>query len=103
MIINQGKQYQEEEYPKNIGLYENGILYRKNNEQIQSFNKMWFEQMAKWNTEDQISMMYSLWKHPDVKVNSLHQTFVEHNYQNKHLPLTDQFKTLSRSQRYVKK
>ena len=48
-------------------------------------------------------MMYSLWKHPDLKVNGLNQTFVEHNYQNKHLPLTDQFKTLPRSQRYVKK
>ena len=51
----------------------------------------------------QISMMHALWKHPKVKVNALNQTFVEHNYQNKHLPLTDQFKTLPRSQRYVKR
>ena len=103
MIANQGIQYKQDGYPENIGLYENGILYRKNNEQIRSLNKLWFEETAKWNTEDQISMMYSLWKHPDVKVNALNQTFVEHNYQNKHLPLTDQFKTLPRSQRYVKK
>ena len=103
MIANQGIQYKQDKYPKNIGLYENGILYRKNNEQIRSFNKLWFEETAKWNTEDQISMMYSLWKHPDIKINALNQTFVEHNYQNRHLPLTDQFKTLPRSQRYVKK
>ena len=103
MIANQGIQYKKDGYPENIGLYENGILYRKNNEQIRSFNKLWFEETAKWNTEDQISMMYSLWKHPDIKVNALNQTFVEHNYRNRHLPLTDQFKTLPRSQRYVKK
>ena len=102
MIINQGIQYKTDGYPIDNGLYENGILYRKNNELIRSFNKLWFEETSKWNTEDQISMMYSLWKHPDLKVNGLNQTFVEHNYQNKHLPLTDQFKTLPRSQRYVK-
>jgi hypothetical protein len=103
MILNQGVQYKSDGYPVNHGLYENGILYRKNNDQIKSFNKLWFKETSKWNTEDQISMMYSLWKHPDVKVNALHQTFVSHQYQNKHLPLTDQFKCLPRSQRYVKK
>jgi hypothetical protein len=101
-LIGQGQTYKEENYPENIGLYENGILYRKNNKQIRSFNKLWFEETAKWNTEDQVSMMYSLWKYPEVKVNALHQTFVMHNYQNRYLPLTDQFKCLPRSMRYVK-
>jgi len=101
-LVGQSQAYKEENYPKNIGLYENGILYRKNNEQIRSFNKLWFEETAKWNTEDQVSMMYSLWRHPEVNVNALHQTFVMHTYQNQYLPLTDQFKCLPRSMRYVK-
>ena len=75
----------------------------KNNKSVVNFNKLWFEETAKWNTEDQISMMYSLWKNPDVKVNAINKTFVEHNYQNKHLSLTDEFGCESRSQRYVKK
>ena len=103
MIINQGLDYQQQGYPENNGLYENGILYRRNNELIRNFNKTWFDETSKWNTEDQISMMYSLCKHPDVKVNGLKQTFVSHNYRNTYLPLTDQFKCLPRSNRYVKK
>ena len=102
-LIDQANSYLSEEYPQNIGLYENGILFRKNNKQIIDFNNLWFEETAKWNTEDQISMMYSLWKNPNIKVNSINKTFVEHNYQNKHLPLSDEFGSLPRSQRYVKK
>jgi hypothetical protein len=102
-IINQGKQYKEDGYPENIGLFENGILFRKNNENIVKFNNLWFEETAKWNTEDQISMMYSLWKNPEVKINAINHTFVAHNYANKHLTLTDQFGTEPRSMDYVKK
>jgi hypothetical protein len=102
MIINQGIAYRQAGYPENIGLYENGILYRRNNSIIKSFNDLWFSETAKWNTEDQISMMYALWMHPELKVNAINQTFVAHSYQNTNLPLTDQFKGLPRYQRYVK-
>lgn len=101
-LINQGIEYKNNGYPKSIGLYENGILFRKNNNVINEFNNLWFEETARWNTEDQISMMYALWKNPKVNVNALHQTFVLHDYKNKHLPLTDQFGGLPRSNRYVK-
>ena len=100
-LINQAKQYESEGYPSGNGLYENGILFRRNNEHTNNFNKLWFEETAKWNTEDQISMMYSLWKTPKVKVNPIRKTFVEHNYKNKHLPLTDQFGCQSRTVRNV--
>ena len=103
LITGQGKSYRDEGYPEQIGLYENGILFRKNNERVREFNKLWFDETAKWNTEDQLSMMYSLWKLPEVKVNPINQTFVLHNYANKHLPLTDQFKCLHRENRYLAK
>ena len=103
LITGQGESYRDEGYPEQIGLYENGILFRKNNERVREFNKLWFDETAKWNTEDQLSMMYSLWKLPEVKVNPINQTFVLHNYANKHLPLTDQFKCLHRENRYVAK
>lgn len=101
MIKGQGEKYRAEGYPEQIGLFENGILFRKNNDRIQQFNKLWFEETAKWNTEDQLSMMYSIWKYPELKVNPINQTFVLHNYKNKHLPLTDQFKCVHRENRYV--
>lgn len=101
MIKGQGEKYRIEGYPEQIGLYENGILFRKNNDRVQQFNKLWFKETAKWNTEDQLSMMYSVWKHPELKVNPINQTFVLHNYKNKHLPLTDQFKCVHRENRYV--
>ena len=97
------KQYKLDGYPENIGLYENGILFRKNNDNVNKFNQLWFDETAKWNTEDQISMMYSLWKNPGVKVNGINHTFVAHNYMNKHLTLTDQFGTEPRAVTYVKK
>ena len=102
-LVNQAKQYRNDGYPQNAGLYENGILFRRNNERITKFNDIWFDETAKWNTEDQISMMYALWKSPEVIVNPIKMTFVEHYYKNRHLPLSDQFKTLPRSQRYVKR
>jgi hypothetical protein len=101
-ILNQGEFYKSQGYPSNLGLYENGILYRKNNEKIRLFNKLWFDETARWNTEDQISMMYSLWRYPELKVNALNQTFVAHRYTNTHLQLTDQFGSVPRYQRYVK-
>ena len=47
-------------------------------------------------------MMYSLWKTPEVKVNPIKKTFVEHNYKNTHLTLTDQFGCQSRTVRNVR-
>jgi len=100
-LINQANEYNSEGYPQGIGLFENGILFRRNNDAITAFNNLWFEETAKWNTEDQISMMYSLWKLPQVRVNPIQKTFVEHNYANKHLQLTDEFSCQSRSVRNV--
>ena len=102
-LIDQVKRYEKEGYPHNIGMYENGILFRRNNGKIIKMNKLWFKEVADWNTEDMQPMMYALWKYPDIKVNAINKTFVAHNYKNKNLQLSDQFATLPRHKRYVKK
>ena len=102
-LIDQVKRYEKEGYPHNIGMYENGILFRRNNGKIIKMNKLWFKEVADWNTEDMQPMMYALWKYPDIKVNAINKTFVVHNYKNKNLQLSDQFVTLPRHKRYVKK
>ena len=43
-LINQAKQYESEGYPIKNGLFENGILFRRNNEPIRDFNKLWFDE-----------------------------------------------------------
>ena len=102
-LINQVKRYEEEGYPHNAGMYENGILFRRNNDKIIKMNELWFKEVADWNTEDMQPMVYSLWKYPRIKVNAINKTFVAHNYKNKHLQLSDQFSTIPRHKRYVKK
>ena len=102
MLMDQVATYRDEGYPTGIGLYENGILYRKNNEAVRTFNKLWWKETRRWNTEDQISMMYALYNtEPKLMVNPLKQTFVSHQYTNSYLPLTDQFACLPRSNRKV--
>ena len=39
-LINQAEQYKSEGYPSGNGLYENGILFRRNNEHTNNFNKL---------------------------------------------------------------
>ena len=102
-LVDQVKRYEKEGYPPNIGMYENGILFRRNNDKIVKMNELWFKEVADWNTEDMQPMMYVLWKYPDIKVNAINKTFVAHNYKNKNLQLSDQFATLPRHKRYVKK
>tara|TARA_B100000900_G_scaffold408820_1_gene423703 strand:+ start:427 stop:1137 length:711 start_codon:yes stop_codon:yes gene_type:complete len=99
-VIHQAEQYKNDGYPEGNGLYENGILFRKNNDNVVKFNEMWFEETAKWNTEDQISFCYSLWKMPEIKVNRINKTFIAHQPQN-NLEKTDEFYTLPRAMRHV--
>ena len=82
--------------------YKNGILLRKNNEDVVKFNEMWFKETSDWNTEDQISFAYSLWRMKNIRLNAINKTFIAHQPRNP-LEQTDEFATLPRSQRYMKK
>tara|TARA_B100000424_G_scaffold238648_1_gene204850 strand:- start:2537 stop:3265 length:729 start_codon:yes stop_codon:yes gene_type:complete len=100
-LVGQVKRYEQEGYPHNSGMYENGILFRRNTEEVVKMNDLWFKEVADWNTEDMQPMMYSLWKHKEVRVNAINKTFVEHYYKNRHLELSDHFATLPRQKTYV--
>jgi len=101
-LINQVKRYEDDGYPRDIGMYENGILFRRNTDNIIKLNEWWFKEVADWNTEDMQPMMYGLWKQPDIRVNAINKTFVAHYYKNRNLQLSDEFATLPREKRYVK-
>tara|TARA_R110001592_G_scaffold335117_1_gene619709 strand:- start:7891 stop:8601 length:711 start_codon:yes stop_codon:yes gene_type:complete len=97
-IIDQGNLYRKNGYPEMNGLFENGILLRLNNKNVIKFNELWFKETSDWNTEDQISFAYSLWKMPEIKLNAINKTFIAHQQKNP-LEQTNEFATVPRSQR----
>lgn len=67
MLKPQVDYYRSQGYPEKNGLYECGVLVRRNT--ANEFNEAWWEEM-KWSSRDQISFPYVLWKHPlKVKIN----------------------------------
>ena len=101
IIISQGNSYMDDGYPESNGLYESGILFRRNNENVIQFNEMWFDELSKWTCSDQISLPYVIWKLNNIKLNVINKTFVAHKPIKK-LDKTDYFFTLPRTNRYVK-
>lgn len=63
-LRRQINQYKKDGYPRNNGLYGTGVLYRKNNSEVINFMKLWYEQIEKYTTRDQVSFPYVLWKNP---------------------------------------
>jgi FkbM family methyltransferase len=77
IISKQIDRYKNDNYPTNNGLYETGILMRKNNKVIRDFNEMWWDELDNFSVRDQISFPYILSKN-DVKINAIEETFVTH-------------------------
>ena len=87
---NQKLKYQYDEYikqqfPDNVGLYENGIIIRKNDSKINNLFNDWWIEILKYSFQDQISYPYVLWKNnilPDYVIN-------ENIYNNKKYSYVD--------------
>jgi hypothetical protein len=62
VLDNCEKKYREEGMPENWGLIENGFLLRRNNTAVMEFNRLWTREIVETSTEDQMVMMYCLWK-----------------------------------------
>jgi len=77
IVNNQIKKYLREQY-EDYGLYETGILMRRNNSHIVSFNEMWWAEINNNSIRDQISFPYVLWKHNWIRLNAIKETFVAH-------------------------
>lgn len=54
---------QSEGFPKNLGLTENNVIYRKHNdERCIKVMQEWWEMLAIYSKRDQLSLFYVLWK-----------------------------------------
>ena len=57
-----------ENYPRHNGLLENGVTYRRHNEQTRKVNDMWWTLYEEYTRRDQLTLMYVLWKMPETKL-----------------------------------
>lgn len=80
-LENQYNEYIADNFPDNIGLFENGIIIRKNDNNINKVFDEWWIHNLKYSYQDQISYPYVLWKHnllPDYIINE--NIFYNNNY-----------------------
>jgi len=78
IISKQIQRYKKLGY-QDQGLFETGILMRQNNNFVNNFNNMWWDEIKNNSIRDQISFPYVLWKHQDwIKLNKIKETFVAH-------------------------
>lgn len=83
--------YRNENFPKNFGLFETGILVRRNNKKMELFNNFWWKEILNGSGRDQLSQMYTSWKTntkitPIINGKSQYENnFITHYKHNKEL------------------
>ena len=65
------KMLRKEGYPRNNGLHENAIIYRRNNDICRQVDEMWWDLYVRYSRRDQLSLDYVLWKYPDIEERSI--------------------------------
>ena len=61
-IKNQLKHYSNVGFPRNYGLYEMSCFILRNNDVTRKMGMMWWEQICRFSSRDQISFPYILWR-----------------------------------------
>lgn len=61
-VINQLNSYYSEGFPQEKGLWEMSAFIIKNIPSVHKLNLMWWEQICRYSSRDQISFPYCLWK-----------------------------------------
>jgi hypothetical protein len=62
LINNQIDKYKVESFPKNFGLFSTGLIIRKKNKEVNSFNELWWDEIYNHSGRDQLSQSYASWK-----------------------------------------
>jgi hypothetical protein len=61
-IARQMRRYSREGYPVNNGLYEAGVILRRNTERVSKIMEYWWLEYSQGVKRDQLSLPYVLWK-----------------------------------------
>ena len=62
-IKRQTAYYEQQQFPKNFGLWETGVIIRKNNDKIKTMEQKWWELLNTYSHRDQLSFPFILWKY----------------------------------------
>ena len=62
VVNSQMSKYRMEGFPHNYGLFDSGFTIRKNNEKVNEFNDIWWDEVKNFSARDQLSQVYSSWK-----------------------------------------
>lgn len=62
LVNKQMQKYRNEGFPTKYGLFDSGFTIRKNNQQINTFNETWWNEIQNGSARDQLSQVYSSWK-----------------------------------------
>lgn len=54
--------YQSEGFPKEYGLWSNGLILRRDCQWVREFEVQWYREILRWGVQDQISHAYVAWK-----------------------------------------
>jgi len=64
--------YAKENFPNNFGLFAPGIMIRNHkSKNLSNMLRCWWNEVLLGSHRDQISLAYSIWKHPKIKINLL--------------------------------
>lgn len=63
VTLKWGQVLRKEKYPRNNGLCETGVFFRKHSvAAVQTFDKLWWDIIERYSRRDQYSVNYALWK-----------------------------------------
>ena len=63
IVLHWGQYLRRERYPRNNGLTETNMLYRKHCQSIDDIDHLWWQCINHYSQRDQLSFDYCLWKH----------------------------------------
>ena len=94
-IDAQVAKYKDQGHPWDYGLYETGIVMRRNKPEVTRFNEHWWSEIINHSIRDQISAPYVVRTHPDVRFYKIPYSFTAHQgFLDR--PKSPHFKTLPR-------
>lgn len=62
LVNKQINNYRERGFPNNFGLFDSGFTFRKNNDRVNKFNSIWWDEIKNNSARDQLSQVYSSWE-----------------------------------------
>lgn len=86
-ILNkQREDYVNNGFPANFGLWECGVIFRKNNVAVCDFMTRWYYNTIRYGHRDQASFAYTLWEYKHViKINTIEGGNVRENKDFKYI------------------